>query len=237
MAFHFKKHTQQEKGSRNNEYSILTDQSPWPIQEAYKALRTNLTFSLPGSDCKVIGITSAFRHDGKSTNAANIAISFCQIDKKVMLIEGDLRKPTLSKKLNCRQVPGLADMLIGKHSLKECTRATTKHKHLVVVPAGNIPPDPTWLFQSEQMATLVNGLKNHFDYIFVDLPPITSVADALILSPLMDGYLLVVRDNATEYRALADTLEQMRLTKAKVIGFIYNDAESAGGDKYYRYYK
>jgi succinoglycan biosynthesis transport protein ExoP len=211
--------------------------SPWPIQEAYKALRTNVTFSLPGAGCKVIGVTSAFRHDGKSTNAVNTAISFSQIDKKVALIEGDLRLPTLSKKLGCRQVPGLSDMLIGDKSLKECTRTMSTHKNLAVIPAGNIPPDPTWLLQSEQMTTLVDGLKNHFDYIFIDLPPITSVADALILSPLIDGYLLVVRNNVTEYRAVADALEQMRIANAKVIGFIYNDAETSGGGKYYRYYK
>ena len=103
MAFQIKNKLNRGKASDNAEW-ILTDKSPWPIQEAYKALRTNITFSLPGSGCKVIGVTSAFRHDGKSTNAVNAAISFCQIDKKVALIEGDLRLPTLSKKLGCRSI-------------------------------------------------------------------------------------------------------------------------------------
>ena len=126
---------------------ILSDKSPWPIQEAYKALRTNITFSLPGTGCKVIAVSSAQQHDGKSTICINTAISFAQLNKKVLLIECDLRLPTVGTKLEIRSVPGLSDTLIGSAQISEALRRNVRNG-LDVLPAGNIPPDPTWLLQS-----------------------------------------------------------------------------------------
>lgn len=229
-----KKRTQKKK-IVNEQRQVLTESSPWPVQEAYKALRTNIMFSLPGSESKVIGVTSAMQHDGKSINAVNLAISFTQLGKKVALIEADLRLPTVSKNVGCKSVPGLTDVLVGECRLSDAMRNPIRCEKLTVVPAGNIPPDPTWLLQSKQMKILLDGLRKVYEYIFIDLPPVTTVADAMILAPLLDGYLLVVRDQETEYRAVADTLEQLRLAKAKVIGIVYNDAEQTGNDRYYKH--
>lgn len=235
MAFGSGKKRNQKKKQVNEQKLVLTENSPWPVQEAYKALRTNIMFSLPGSQSKVIGVTSAMQHDGKTINAVNVAISFSQLGKKVALIEGDLRLPTVSKRLGCRSVPGLTDVLVGECPLTDAMRSLVKSGKLTVIPAGNLPPDPTWLLQSNQMKVLLDGLRKIYDYIFIDLPPVITVADALILAPLLDGYLLVVRDQETEYRAVADTLDQLRLAKAKVIGIVYNDAEQSGNGKYYKH--
>lgn len=239
MALTSKKKNKTGRSSGGGRQWILTKDTPWPVQEAYKTLRTNIMFSLPGNDCKVIGVTSAFRHDGKSINAINTAISFCQIDKKTAIIEGDLRLPAISKKLGCQSVPGLSDMLIGHTSVTDSMRFMPQYNNLAVVPAGNIPPDPTWLLQSDQMRVLLDGLKRHYEYVFIDLPPVTSVSDAQILSPLVDGYIVVIRDSITEYRAVADTLDQLEMANARVLGFVYNDADTEGNGKYYKhgYYK
>ncbi len=235
MAFGSGKKRNQKKKQVNEQKLVLTENSPWPVQEAYKALRTNIMFSLPGSQSKVIGVTSTMQHEGKTINAVNVAISFSQLGKKVALIEGDLRLPTVSKRLGCRSVPGLTDVLVGECPLTDAMRSLVKSGKLTVIPAGNLPPDPTWLLQSNQMKVLLEGLRKIYDYIFIDLPPVITVADALILAPLLDGYLLVVRDQETEYRAVTDTLDQLRLAKAKVIGIVYNDAEQSGNGKYYKH--
>lgn len=238
MAFGSKNKNNKKTELLNEQKQVLGEDSAWPVQEAYKALRTNLMFSLPGNESKAIGVTSALQHDGKSINAVNMAISFAQLGRKVALVEADLRMPTVGKKLGCKSVPGLTDVLVGQNCLMDVIQSSKNYRMLSVIPAGNIPPDPTWLLQSAQMKTILKALRSAYDYIFVDLPPVTSVADAAILAPLLDGYVMVVRNETTEYRAVSDSLDQLRLAKGKVIGFVYNDADLAGGNKYYHsYYK
>lgn len=215
---------------------ILSDKSPWPVQEAYKALRTNITFSLPGTGCKVIAVTSAQANDGKSTICINTAISFAQLNKKVLLIECDLRLPTVGTKLEIRSVPGLSDTLIGSAHISEALRRNVRNG-LDVLPAGNIPPDPTWLLQSNQMKVLIQQFRKLYDYILIDLPPVTTVADSSIMSRYADGFLIAVRHQTTEMPALEDALSQLHLAEAKVLGFVYNDVTSEGGRYYKGYYK
>ena len=198
---------------------ILSDKSPWPVQEAYKALRTNITFSLPGTGCKVIAVTSAQANDGKSTICINTAISFAQLNKKVLLIECDLRLPTVGTKLEIRSVPGLSDTLIGSAQISEALRRNVRNG-LDVLPAGNIPPDPTWLLQSNQMKVLIQQFRKLYDYILIDLPPVTTVADSSIMSRYADGFLIAVRHQTTEMPALEAELSQLHLAEAKVLGFV-----------------
>ena len=213
---------------------ILNEDSPFSLKEAYKSLRTNIQFSLPGSDCKCIGFTSAMRGDGKSTNCINTAISFAEVGKKVILIDGDMRLPTVAEKMDFQNSPGLSDIIVG--ATKPSDAIVKKQDNLYILPAGRIPKDPTGLLQSKQMTALITKLKELYDYIFVDLPPVTTVTDAAILAPNIDGYLLVVRHEKTDTREVADLVKLLRIAEGKIIGFLYNDAPTTT-KKYYSYYK
>lgn len=214
---------------------VLTEKSPWPVKEAYKTLRTNIIFSLPGTGGKVLAITSAFRGDGKSINAINIAISFAQVGKKTVIVDCDMRLPTVASKLGLKGTPGLSDFLAGQADIQGILYKVPGQE-INMIPAGNIPPDPTALLQSRRMESLISGLRKVYDYVIIDLPPVTTVADAAILSKYIDGFLLVVRHGNTEYGAIRDMLGQLQLADAKIVGFIYNDAEAEGNKYYKRYY-
>ena len=213
---------------------ILSEDSPFSLKEAYKSLRTNIQFSLPGSDCKCIGFTSAMRGDGKSTNCINTAISFAEVGKKVILIDGDMRLPTVAEKMDFQNSPGLSDIIVG--ATKPSDAILKKQENFYILPAGRIPKDPTGLLQSKQMTALITKLKELYDYIFIDLPPVTTVTDAAILAPNIDGYLLVVRHEKTDTREVADMVKLLRIAEGKIIGFLYNDAPTTT-KKYYSYYK
>ena len=212
--------------------SILNDDTPWAVKEAYKTMRTNVTLSLPDEGHRVIAFTSAEPHDGKTTNAINFAISLAQIDKKVLLVDCDLRKPMVAKMLNIESSPGLSDMISGQARARDVMVHSTEFD-IDVIPAGNLTPDPTLLLQSSRMKMVLQELKKVYEYIVVDLPPATVVTDASILAELMDGFLLVVRHQETDYRSVSDMMEQLKLANAKIIGFIYNGSGS-GEDRYYK---
>lgn len=216
---------------------LLSDETPFSVQEAYKTLRTNVTFSLPGNDCKCIGVTSAHRGDGKSSVSSNLAISLAQINKKVALIDCDLRLPTVAQKFRIQSIPGLSNWLSG--DIEEIPMMHVADKNIDILPAGNIPPDSTTLISSGEMIKLVERLKRSYDYIIFDFPPITIVSDAVLISSIIDGYLVVVRHEKSEYSMLNETIRQMNFADAKIIGFVYNGLNVS--KKYYKkgnyYYK
>ena len=215
---------------------LLSDKMPFSVQEAYKTLRTNVTFSLPGSGCKCIGVTSAHRGDGKSSISANLAISLAQINKKVVLIDCDLRLPTIAQKFRVRSIPGLSNWLSG--DIDEIPITHLEDKNIDIIPAGNLPPDSTTLISSQETIRLVERLKESYDYIIFDFPPITIVSDAVLVSGIIDGYLVVVRHEKSENQMINETIRQMRFADAKIIGFVYNGLNVS--KKYYKkgsYYK
>lgn len=229
-----------KKSNENNTFDpqkmLLSDTTPFSVQEAYKTLRTNITFSLPGSGCKCIGITSAHRADGKSSISANLAISLAQINKKVVLIDCDLRLPTIAQKFNIRPIPGLSNWLSG--DIEEIPLTHLDDKNIDILPAGNLPPDSTTLISSQETLRLIKRLKESYDYIIFDFPPITIVSDAALLSNVIDGYLIVVRHEKSEYQMINETIRQMQFADAKIIGFAYNGLNVS--KKYYKkgsYYK
>ncbi len=212
---------------------LLTDKTSFTAQEAYKSLRTNVMFSLPGSSCKCIGITSPTPGDGKSTTAANLAISMAQIGKRVLLIDGDMRLPTMASMFRITSAPGLSDFLVGQARIEEAVRKVESFS-LNVMPAGSLPPDPTGLLEDRQLESLFTAFRQIYDYVIIDLPPVTTVPDPVILSKYLDGYLLVVREKKTRHRDVKEMLKQLQLADGRVIGFT-----SVGGDmngkKYYKY--
>lgn len=213
---------------------ILRENSPFIVKEAYKAMRTNIIFSLPGAGCKCIAVTSAGRNEGKTTNSLNLAISFGQIGKKVLLVDADMRLPTVATKLGIHGKPGLSNLLIGELETRS-VRRHSRELNIDVIPAGNIPPDPTGLLESSQMEELIKEWRESYDYVFLDLPPASTVADALILSGLVDGFLLLVKHNTTEHRAVAEMISRFRLTGGKILGFIYADADLGNKGRYKKY--
>ena len=213
-------------------YNILNEDTPWTVKEAYKTMRTNVTLSLPDEGHRVIAFTSAEPHDGKTTNAINFAISLAQIDKKVLLIDCDLRKPMVAKMLDIPGEPGLSDMVSGQGRARDGMRHLDAYG-IDVIPAGTLTPDPTLLLQSSRMKMILQEMKKVYEYIVVDLPPATVVTDSSILAELMDGFLLVVRHDTTDYRSVSDMMEQLKMANAQIIGFVYNGIGS-GEDRYYK---
>ena len=213
--------------------TLLTKDTPFAMQEAYKALRTNVMFSLPGSDCKCVGITSPAPHEGKSTTAVNMAISLAQIDKRVLLIDADMRIPTIAGKLPVKAVPGLSDFLVGEAKIEEAVRSVEDYG-IHVLPSGNIPPDPTGLLEAKQLEHLFSAIRKIYDYVIIDLPPVNTVPDAAIVSRYVDGYLMVVREKMTEHRGINEALRQLQLVKANVLGFV-SVGGTVGKNKYYQY--
>lgn len=215
---------------------LLSSKSPFTMQEAYKTLRTNVEFSLPGGDCKCIGVTSANRGEGKSTVSINLAISLAQLKKRVILIDCDLRLPTVIAKLNLSNTDGLSNYLSGM--ISEIPITHISNRGFDIIPSGVIPPDATTLINSDTMLKLVEQLKESYDYIIIDFPPVNIVSDAVLISSIVDGYILVVRHEYSEYQKITEAIRQMRFADAKIIGFVYNGLDI--GRKYYkknRYYK
>ena len=211
---------------------LLTDKLSFSSQEASRSLRTTVMFALPGNECKCIGVTSPTPGDGKSTTAANLALSLAQIGKRVLLVDCDMRLPTVAASFRIPLSPGLSDFLVGQARIEDCVHQS-EATGISVMPAGNIPPDPTGLLEARQIEHLFSAFRKIYDYVIVDLPPVTSVPDAAILSKYMDGYLLVVRKKQTRHRDVVSMLKQLNLAESKLLGFTTIGGES--GRKYYNY--
>ena len=206
--------------------AMLGENLNFAASEAYKLLRTNLDFALSDEQkCRIIGITSSMRGEGKSTTTLNLAYSIAEAGKLVLVIEADMRLPTYTKRLNIQTKKGISNLLAGE-----------LHKNMWVIPAGDIPPNPSELLGSEQMRITLDVLSRDFDYILLDLPPVTAVSDPLVVSKLVNGMLLVVRQNYATRRSVAETVRQLHFAEAKILGFVMTNAALEGKKKYYKNY-
>ena len=218
---------------------ILTPQSGFYMQEAYKTLRTNVNFALASKEgCKVIMVTSALQSEGKSMTALNLAITMGQIDKKVLLIDCDLRRPKLARLLNMSAPAGLSNLLMD-FSLLNGALVKSEEYGIDLILAGDIPPNPAELLSSSRMQKFLSALREHYDYIIVDSPPVDLVVDAVALSSQCDGVLFVVRAGQSERGAVIHGMQQLSYGKANVIGFVFNGVtpETTSGYGKYRYKK
>ena len=208
--------------------------------EAYKLLRTNVMFSLAEDEdgSRIFGVTSPVKGEGKSTTAINLAYSIAESSKRVLLIEMDMRLPVLHKSLPISKAPGLSDLLVGSALLTDALQKSGIHDNLYVITAGNLPPNPSELLGSERMKSLLESFRERFDYILCDLPPITVVSDALMISPMLSGMIVVVRKNYTDMRALDVTMRQLEFTQVKILGFVmtFDDSGETGGKRYGKKY-
>ena len=218
----------------------ICDDLSFASREAYKKLRTNLLFSFTDENsCRVIGVTSSLRGEGKSFTTINTAYTMAQSGKKVLLVDSDMRIPTIAKKLGIPTAPGLSNLLVGVDRREEIIQHIKFPKTgvvLDVITAGELPPNPSELLGSKRMASLIETLKKHYNYIFFDLPPVCAVADAAIFSKMADGMMLVVRQDYCRNDALKEAVNQLKFANANILGFVYNCA-SQGGKVYGKYSK
>lgn len=213
--------------------------------EAYKLLRTKLQFSfVDESKSRVIGFSSALSGEGKSLSAVNLAYTLSQLDKKVILIDCDMRRPTLADKLSIQKLPGLSGYLTGQHTLEEMVQDCNlkgEESAFQVIAAGQNPPNPIELLSSDRMTNFLKKLREKYDYIILDLPPVGEVSDAMAVAKETDGMLLVVRQNYCDRLVLKDAVRQFDFIEAKILGIVYNcTTENNGryGKGYYkRYYR
>ena len=215
--------------------------------EQYKLIRANLDFTLPENEkCPIIGVTSSMRGEGKSTTAVNLAYVFAEKGSKVLLIDGDLRIPSVAKKLQIDGTPGLADLLRGKGKESFCFQNYLLDNWFIL-PSGDIPPNPSELLGSNRMENVLNQLREIFDYIIIDLPPVNLVSDAVSISRLISGMIVVIREEYTEKKELEKCFRQLKLSNVNVLGCVMNEAKSGNGNygkyrkyrsyKYYRHYE
>ncbi len=215
------------------EERLLSNESKFFVKEAYKALRTNMIFSLAEEGGKVIMVTSSRSAEGKSTNCMNLAITFAETGAKVCVVDADMRKPKIAKLNQEKGAPGLSNVLARLNKLDEVIRQS-KYQNLDIIYSGNIPPNPTELLASEKMMQIVKELESRYDYVFVDTPPVNVVTDAALLAGKTRGVLLVVRQNETTKEDLTEALQQLEMAKAKVLGILFNDIKLSPS-KSYRY--
>jgi len=221
--------------NQNININVLNEKTPFSIREAYKTARTNIIFALAGKPgSKKIIFTSSEPSEGKSTTSLNIAITFAQTGAKVLIIDCDLRKPRLHRYMGVSRKDGLSDLLVGLADVE-----TAIHHHdeynLDFIPAGQIPPNPVELLSSNAMDGLLKYLGDRYDYIFIDTPPVTTVADAASMAKMVDGYVVVVRHNYSIYELLEKNLESLKFAEAKILGFMMNDIKPMMGIGYGKY--
>ena len=166
---------------------LITKQDPKsPISEAYRTIRTNIEFSNLDKELKTLVVTSSQQNEGKTTVISNLAVSFAGIeDKKVLVVEGDLRNPTVHRMFNVSNAYGITDVLTSQKSFDECVH-TTEVKGLHVLSCGKIPPNPSEMLASKKMRDFIDSTREYYDYIFVDSSPIGVVTDAGIISTYVD---------------------------------------------------
>ena len=214
----------------------LCENLSFAAAEAYKLLRTNLQFSLPEKNCQIIGVTSSVRGEGKSTTSVNLAYTIAQSGKRVLLIDADMRLPSVANKLELKSTPGLSNLIAGLRSEGSCMRQSNQMENWYILPAGDIPPNPSELLGSERMHSILQRYEELFDVIIVDLPPVNIVADALVISKWLDGLIGVVRQNYTDRRALQDCMYQVEKLGSHFLGFVMTDA-AVGSSAYKSYGK
>lgn len=212
-------------------------------KEAFKRLRTNIIMSFPqGKKCCTIGVTSAQPSEGKSTVSLNLAYSLAELGDKVLLIDADMRRSSIHKKLGIELMPGLSNLMEDTNSISTVVKkyqSSTDDTWFDIITGGSTPLNPSELLNSKRMEQLLKALKSVYDYIVIDLPPVGAVIDAVAVSKQTDGMLVVIRENNCPRRVLTDCVDQLRFANINILGFVMNGALEGAGKRYQysSYYK
>jgi len=209
-----------------------------PIAEAYKTLRTNIQFSLTDTNggLKVILVTSSGLTEGKSTTAANLAVTFAQSDQKVLLVDCDLRRPVVHRSFTLLNGKGLTNILVEGVDYANLVN-TTFVENLGVITSGPKPPNPSELLGSARMKALIERFKENYDTIILDSPPALPVTDAAVLSKLVDGVIIVCEYGQTTFESIAQAKSLLDKVNAKILGVVLNRVPANHKEYYYYYYQ
>ncbi len=227
-----------EKKTQHRSYrGILLDQNTdFAVTEAFKNIRTGMLYTANSDRHPVYGVTSAFSGAGKSSVIANIAISFAQLGKKTLLIDCDMRAPTQHKIFKTPNREGLSELLAGIVTDPDSAVVPTGYDHLSLVTSGRIPPNPVELLASDNFGNMIDCFKQEFDCIFLDLPPVGVVSDALVASKKVQGFVFVVRADTDDRVGVKESLKKLEHGGAAILGFVLNDVDIKKGNSYYSGY-
>jgi polysaccharide biosynthesis transport protein len=212
---------------------ILNSESPFALREAYNNIRANLLFTGGGEKCPIYAITSADVAEGKTLNTINLAISYAQLDKKILVIDADMRKSSMSSILDIEQIDGLSEYLAG---IVDIPRITEYTYNVFVISTGKIPPNPAELLSGKRWNNFLKSCKKEYDAVFIDLPPVGIVSDALLLVRDVTAYILVVREKVTKSDREKMIVRKIETLGANICGFIYNGISMKSQDYEYKYY-
>lgn len=208
-----------------------------PYSEAYRSLRTQIQYARSEKPVQTILVSSPGPGEGKSTSVTNLAITMAQMGSKTILIDSDLRRPVLHSLFDLKRDVGLSNYLVGRAEIEEVIRPTSVD-NLYLISCGILPPNPSELLGSKRMQELIQQLKNEYDYVLFDSPPLIAVTDAVVMAPWVDGVVLVLRSGKTDRDAAVRAFELLRNVKANVLGTLLNDVLPSYmyGSYYYYYY-
>jgi capsular exopolysaccharide synthesis family protein len=204
------------------------------VSEQYRAIRSNINFTMVDKLLKTLVVTSAEPNDGKSSVSSNLAIVYADAGKRVLLVDGDMRKPTLGLSFKIANPKGLSNLLTDRSISYSDVINETQIENLSVMTVGEIPPNPSELLGSEKMKTIIAELGEMYDLVIFDLPPLANISDAQVLASRVDGTVLVARSNKTNFQNLESAKNLLTMAKANIVGVVLNDNKKVS-DSYYYY--
>lgn len=224
----------QQKKQRTKAVSLITlaDKSS-PISEQYRTIRTNIQYAMVDRDLRTLVITSSGPSEGKSTTSANLAIVFANSGKRVLLVDADMRKPTVAKTFSLDNIRGLSTLLGSREIMLHQVIQTSGIDNLFLMTSGPKPPNPSELLDSRRMKELIQELKQQYDLVIFDMPPVVAVTDAQIVSSKADGTILVVRENVSKRDSLLKAKSLLELVDANILGVVYNGSKNVTDQGYY----
>ncbi|MED3646432.1 CpsD/CapB family tyrosine-protein kinase [Halalkalibacterium halodurans] len=227
------KGSKQKNGNKQREL-ITHIKKNSPISEQYRTIRTNIEFAAVDRELKTIVVTSSGRGEGKSTTSANLAVVMAQNGHNVLFVDADLRKPTAHYTFRAVNTRGLTRVLMRQETLEEAIQET-KVENLSLLTSGPIPPNPAELLNSKMMELIIKEVRDRFDIVIIDSPPLNAVTDAQILSSKCDGTVLVISSGKTQKEEALKAKDLLDKSNANLLGVVLNNKELRNSNMYYYY--
>ena len=205
---------------KNDIRKVLKSQSPFAVREAYNSIRTNIMFTNMGQKCPVYVITSSLPNEGKTINCINLAISFAQLGKKTLIVDADMRNPTVHRYFGSALGSGLSEILAGLET--NVRFEPTTYPLLMYLNAGKIPPNPAELLAGNKLDKILENAQEHFDYVFIDSPPVCVVTDATVIAKKITGYIVIARNGRSDILAVRKAVSIVENVGGNIAGFILN---------------